>query len=98
MVNGSDKQFWTNILPRNAADLRFSLVGGASLQRDLQDAVVQPDEERPVAVQDLQTQDGLAHTRREELQLLQVTTLQVLIGRGQRLQDGAIFWLDERDA
>lgn len=75
----------------NAEDLRLGLVGGAPLQRDLQHAVVKPDEERPVAVQDLQTQDGLAHAWREELQLLQVTTLQVLIGRGQRLQDGAVF-------
>lgn len=73
------------------ADLRLGLVGGAPLQRDLQHAVVQTHEERPVAVQDLQAQDRLPHTRREELQLLQVTTLQVLIGRGQRLQDGAVF-------
>lgn len=34
--------------------LRLSFVGGAPLQWDLQDSIVEPNEERPVAVQDLQ--------------------------------------------
>lgn len=64
---------------------RLSLVGGASLQWDLQDSVVEPNKERPVAVQDLQAQDWFSHTWWEELHLLQVTTLEVLIGRSQCL-------------
>ena len=71
--------------------LRLGSVGGASLQRDLQDSVVEPHEQRPVAVQDLQAQDWFSYPRREELHLLQVAALQVLVGRSQRLQDGAVL-------
>lgn len=70
---------------------RLGFVGGTSLERDLQDSVFEANEERPVAVQDLKAQDWLLDTGPMELHLFQVTTLQVFVGRGQSLQDGAIF-------
>lgn len=54
---------------------RLSFVGGTSLQRDLQDSIVESNEEGPVTVQDLQAQDWFPHPWWEELHLLQVTTL-----------------------
>lgn len=86
-----DQNFHLTCGDVDVLDSRFCFVGGAPLQWDLQDSVVEPDKERPVAVQDLQAQDWLPYPRWEELHLLQVTALQVLVGRSQRLQDGAIL-------
>lgn len=80
--------------PRGKAetgDSRLSAVCGASFQGDLQHPVAEAHKERAVAVQDLQAQDWLARARWEELHLLQVAALQVLVGRGQRLQNAAVL-------
>ncbi len=65
----------------------------ASLQRDLQHSAGKPHEKRPIAVQNLQAQNGLLHVFWENLHLLQVTPTQTLISCGQGLDDGAVLWL-----
>lgn len=55
--------------------LLLGFVGGAPLQWDLQDSVVEPNKERPVAVQDLQAEDWFTHPQWEKLHLLQVAAL-----------------------
>ena len=70
---------------------RLRGVGGAPLQRNLQHAIAEAHKQRPVTVQNLQAQDWLVHALGEELHLLQVASLQALIGRGQSLQNGTVF-------
>lgn len=77
----------TSLLP--AAGLPLAAVGGAPLQRDPQDAVAQPHEERSRAVQDAQAAQGLVAPGRQHVQLLQITASEAEVRGGQRLQDGA---------
>lgn len=81
---------------KNVRNSHLSLVVGASLQRDLQNSVVESYEQWPITLKDLQAQDWLLHPSGEELDLLQVTPLKALIGGRKSLQDGAVLWLEER--
>ena len=73
----------------------FSWIAGTALQWDLHQSVVEPDKQRPFTVEDLQAFDCSDLPHREDCELLQVAALEVFVGCGESLEDGAIFWADK---
>lgn len=71
--------------------LRF--IAGTSLQWDLQNSTAQTHKQGPVALQDLQVKDWFLLICWKELHLLEITSVQILAGCGQRLDNGAMFCL-----
>ena len=93
---GTLENYTSHEAPGGLGCLHLCGVGGAPLQRNLQHAIAEAHKQRPVAVQNLQAQDWLVHAWWEELHLLEVTSLQALIGRGQSLQNRTVFCIHIR--
>lgn len=70
---------------------QFCFVAGTSCQWDLLHSVIQAHKKSPVAMENLKAQDWLSYTGREELHLLQVTTLQGLVCGCQSLKNSSVF-------
>lgn len=64
---------------------------GASLQRDLQQSVIEAHKQGPVPAEDLKTPDWSDLAFGEDPELLQVAAMEAFICCGESLQDGAVF-------